>query len=478
MKALPAPRQLRLTELLSFPDKSCTRDVGDNERIAQQDNEHVHANPIYLPLDLCRPLGSAHHFYSGLAVGACVWKLESMLVAHEARSFLMEEIGKCITNQVDHASVAPNGQLWSKMVTDYVDPEGRWLQCSMVDSTINNSFQIEAPSLMSVMESLTPLMATDSVNSEKLTLLGDSLLKVYAVLEIFLFDTHASPCDLTNQRRSLTSYDYMSSAYIKTGFARYLRPMNISGGDLYLQHRPSGMMEDAVKNGRSVWSSSFVVDGASATAAPASLCNAQSDEIKKKKKRKNKSKKSKLSVSTLDEVDSTDIGIAVGRVIGEGKEQHLRVSLQTKHLADLVKSTAGSFYLSGGWPAGVAVLRVLLCIDQKNFACTTAREEQLANEIKSLSSLKGGCSCGNIRYKSAGPSSHFFVCHCSQCPVKDWTFSHPVLGNGAPWVAVPPVDIIVIKLIQFQPAWALHTLLRFKGLVYECECQQLLYSMG
>lgn len=36
----------------------------------------------------------------------------------------------------------------------------------------------------------------------------------------------------------------------------------------------------------------------------------------------------------------------------------------------------------------------------------------------------------------------------------------------------------VIKLIQFQPAWALHTLLRFKGLVYECECQQLLYSMG
>jgi hypothetical protein len=36
----------------------------------------------------------------------------------------------------------------------------------------------------------------------------------------------------------------------------------------------------------------------------------------------------------------------------------------------------------------------------------------------------------------------------------------------------------VIKLIQFQPAWALHTLLRFKGLVYECECQQLPYSMG
>ena len=92
------------------------------------------------------------------------------------------------------------------MTATHVDPEGRWIDYVFNDhesTTESPASRAHSPSLSTVMKALTPRMAADSINSEQLELLGDSLLKSYAGLDAFLRYDKAYPWDLTNQRQNI-----------------------------------------------------------------------------------------------------------------------------------------------------------------------------------------------------------------------------------------------------------------------------------
>ena len=405
-----APRQLRLTEMLSFPDNieaeliaaallgatatstsaaaaadpEVTSPAAEGSEVDAAE-QHSHASAIHLLPELCRPLGHARHFFAGLAVGACLWKLECMLLAHEARTFILHTVAKSFCSTKSNSSgrslvsPAPDGHMGRQITAISVDPEGRWMECCLVDEETNAAelpvpFRLMAPPLPVMLEALTPLMACDRNNSGRLELLGDSILKAYAGWEVFVKKRFLSEGAMTEGRRVLTNNRFMSDRCKSTGLSMYLQPVNLSGASLFLQHRPPGISAEAVMQGRSIWSASFVVAGDGVSAAPL-----PHEAAKKQKKKKGKAaaKENLQSASDGDIADvahqktpqlhqqlpAAAVAATAAAVEESSSPQHLLTNIPPKYLADQVEAVVGAFYDSGGWTLGVGVARVILDMD-------------------------------------------------------------------------------------------------------------------
>ena len=471
--ALTAPRQLRLTELLSFPDsidaeimaetlattaaieKTNARETGVDEGtkleepLALENDDHSHSNPIYLLPEVCRPLGQARHFFIGLAIGSCVWRLESILVAHEARAFVLQALAESLspgkTRLMGPATPSPDGNLGRHIVTSCVDREGRWMEYSFSDENgimLEETYRVCTPPLSVIIEALTPRMTCDLTNSGRLELLGDCVLKAYSAVELFLNETKLSEGAMTEGRKVITNNHFMADFCEQIGLSRFLRPMSLSGGSLFLLHRPPGITEQALNDGRSAWSASFVVEGEGVSAA---VISNQQPAVEGKKKKKKKKKSTTTTTSTEENISPEEIDTTPSGEVLPNFPQHLRSVVPRKYLADVVEAVIGAFFDSGGWVVGVGISRVLLNLNEPCTRIDKFRKKKYASEqskaaARNAVSLFGGCKCGNVRYVARGLPHDLLVCHCSMCLPCDRTFSHPLLGKGAPWVAVSRLE--------------------------------------
>ena len=402
--AYAAPRNLRLTELLSFPDQievelkaetlapaSVAPRACEGEVHVQE--VHSHASAIYLLPDVCRPLGHAKHFYTGLAVGACVWRLENMLIAHEARAFVLNMAAAHLASATAAVrglgAPTPDGFLGQRIEVQHVDSEGRWIDCAVVElnrmpTDVKPAIRLLSPSLSTMIEALTPLMACDACNSGRLELLGDSVLKASMGLEVFMKRCYLSEGAMTEGRRKLVSNNYLMDRCLETGLARFMRPITLSGGSSFMQHRPPGMSDNALADGRSLWNASFILDSNDNATNAALLSQPSGTAGGAKKKKKKKNAQNASTVATMASGEASELPLASTAEEGSVHMnpanndqfvskatasplllQHIAISVPPKYLADQLEALVGAFMSSGGWALGFAVTRAFLDMDRK-----------------------------------------------------------------------------------------------------------------
>jgi hypothetical protein len=180
------PPMLTLTQIFSPNDEKYMNKVvrDENENMFPEEfhpkmafKRHGHAQVTFLIPECCDVLGPAVWFFAGLAAPSIMWRLQSLLLALEAREKIVDSI-KNYYNNNDH------------------------------DSS-HELIGVGVPSPLLMLQTLTPRLSNDSLDYERLEIIGDALLKLIITVEIFRIYPYKHEGFLTLQRCEFISNQHL-----------------------------------------------------------------------------------------------------------------------------------------------------------------------------------------------------------------------------------------------------------------------------
>lgn len=109
-----------------------------------------------------------------------------------------------------------------------------------------------------MLEATTPRLARENIDSERLEMIGDSLLKLVTTIEIFRLFPLKHEGFLTEQREKVVGNLYLINMAVKLGIVKYLRAYPLSYGKQILLIRPPGISFDSLKDFLSLWNQNVI----------------------------------------------------------------------------------------------------------------------------------------------------------------------------------------------------------------------------
>ena len=222
---------------------------------------HTHSNPLYLLPEFCRPIGKAKHYMTGLMAPSIVWKIIGLVHADEARNEIASIIYGFSALTVDGSnaeSPATSGkfEMKSESSTNTNSLHSTEQHNHDDDDTFADMDKnvLKMPSVKIMFEALTPRLAGEIVDSERLELLGDSLLKLVSSVEVFRHFPTKHEGFLTSQRAKTINNLFLMETCYRLRIHKYLRAFSLSNGKQQLKVRPPGMEGwKAKQENRQMW---------------------------------------------------------------------------------------------------------------------------------------------------------------------------------------------------------------------------------
>eukprot|EP01034_Spumella_vulgaris_P022615 gene22615-28752_t len=325
---------------------------------------HSHSNAIYLIPDFCRPIGRVKWLTVGFVAPSIIWRIQSLLHSVEARNVVVQAV---VDFERNCATVNLAGQDEDVVRAVTVAGVDGAMEVVAPDEEISQALTLRkdgqltiltVPSALMMLETLTPRLTKENLDSERLELLGDSLLKLVTSVEIFRIYPSKHEGFLTSQRSKVISNLHLTDMSQKLGLDRYLRAFPLSSGKQQLLVRPPGMSFHAVKRGLSLWNENLVVKRsilAAAAATAAADGEMMTDSIPPVD-------------SVVEEVPKTDRQVAAEFPDAASYYEELypvpqfeTVEVKSKALADVMEAIFGGFYVEGGLKSGVTAIKALGC---------------------------------------------------------------------------------------------------------------------
>jgi dsRNA-specific ribonuclease len=309
---------------------------------------HCHASVQYLIPQFCQVLGKCKWYAVGLVVPSLVWRLEALLLAVEARKTLL----KAIVNYDNRLlSIKKKGLLSEQeqnknggIFDQICHPE------MMIKTSRNGEISIDQlpftfPNASLMLEALSPRLVGEMIDSERLEVLGDSLLKLVTTVEVFRIFPTKHEGFLSFERSKFISNLFLLERCCKLRLHHYVRAIQISNGKQQLIIRPSGLSFSAIKNGSSVWNHCITPSGNSTS------------EIEKPPVDTNEG--TDVNNDELENVDLSfdDVGSFYNNIFPV--KQHGYAEVRPKVLADAMESIIGAFLIAGGITAGIAIIKAI-----------------------------------------------------------------------------------------------------------------------
>lgn len=291
--------------------------AGLNEGMALQQirrKAHSHATPIYIIPELSQAIGKCKWYAVGLVFPSVAWRLKSLLLAFEVRGRILQSI-----LAYDRRSVKNNKNEYE--ITDsHESANAKFTDALKMTQQEKLNLPFSFPNLSIMLEAITPRCITELIDSERLEMLGDSLLKLVTSVEVYRLFPRKHEGFLTFERAKFISNIFLLERSCKLGLHHYLRAISISTGKQQLITMPPGIDLTKYKEGFSLWNRSL---------------------------NQGKSDVDEEAFSSL--IPSFEDIYPV--------KQHKYVEVKPKILADLMEAIFGAFYVSGGLAAGIAVIK-------------------------------------------------------------------------------------------------------------------------
>jgi dsRNA-specific ribonuclease len=238
---------------------------------------------------------------AGMVAPSLVWRVQSMLLAVEARDRIAAHLPK-------KTPLRDISQLLSTSNTSV----------SRADDSDHGQGRCALPCVSLMLRAITPTMTLEAMDSERLEFLGDTILKCVTSWALFMRHPDQQEGFLTTERMLLVSNAYQTAQAKTLDLAQYLRVLTLSRGKQELLFAPCG---------RSL---------AAAMGEEGTACSLWNQDIR--------TGKSSLSADG---------------VIGSGgrSSQHAVGEVKAKKLADMLEAVIGAFYEADGLEAATAVVR-------------------------------------------------------------------------------------------------------------------------
>jgi ERCC4-related helicase/dsRNA-specific ribonuclease len=301
---------------------------------------HTHAAPLFLIPELCQVLGKCKWYAVGLVAPSLIWRIESLLLAVEAKNTLIKAIVKFDKNLQKHQQLNHS--------TDQEEFDFNLICHTLSEKSNELLFPVPKASLM--LEAISPRLVGEMIDSERLELLGDSLLKLVTTVEVFrLFPTKHEGF-LTFERCKVISNLFLFERCCKLGLHHYVRAIPLSSGKQQLLIRPCGMGFTALTQQSSFWNKNLMPR---IITAPGQKPSNGTEEMP-------------LLPTELEE----DINGLPEHLLQfqDAKSyfknvfpirQHQYAEVKPKVLADAMEAIIGAFYISGGLNAGIAIIKTI-----------------------------------------------------------------------------------------------------------------------
>jgi dsRNA-specific ribonuclease len=308
---------------------------------------HNHVKVLQLMLETIRPLGRSKFYILGLLVPSIIARLKAMLVAIEGRT--------CIINLI------------MKYDNDVNDDHGKNMKFKHIFDDVNDDDQdsnvIIIPPAPLMLEALTPRLAKEAKDSERLELVGDSLLKFVTTVELYKKYPDENEGFLTINRSTFVSNLHLYESAIERKLQKYIHCNVVSSGKQNLQIRPAGMTLQGTLLKKSLWNKniSFGCIGPSLK-----------KRIKKKKSFENYSKIIH-EYTGMEEEDDDNLILNYQHIkkvqdISESLyfskyiysiNNYEKFTIKPKIISDMTEAIIGAFFVSGGVKAAISVIKAI-----------------------------------------------------------------------------------------------------------------------
>jgi len=325
---------------------------------------HNHTSITHLLPSQCKLLGRGRWFFCGLVVPSITWRVQSLLLSIEARNVLSQKL-----------SLKQNlsGSLFQKMKESI----RKQTSCSgssffgVNDVQISNS-TTALPSANMMLAALTPRLALEIHDSERLEFLGDTVLKMLISWAVYLYHPLAQEGELTIERTKIISNANLSMQAKRNELVPYLRAVSFSTGKQELLHMPPGMryvLDDS--------SSDFSQPHAKRGLHLRTLWNRNINKNVKKSEFEKKIQKQRMLDTVIRnggpamiQMSSDDASLSAfcSRSKEKGKkrkatvppsDEYITADVKAKVLADMMEALLGAFYVSGGLDQAMELLNAL-----------------------------------------------------------------------------------------------------------------------
>ena len=183
--------------------------------------QHKHSPPVFVDPTHAEYIGCSSYFSMGLLVPSVMWRLASILLANEARTLLLNAASEEIIWNID------------------LKADNKCIDSERIDCYRNLSPTL--PPTSSMLTAMTPLVAQETFNSERLEFLGDSFLKYAITIELYRMYPNCDEGSLSNLRSEVVSNNHLRKMSSEKGLTKYLRGIPFTHGKRKLKLRPPGM---------------------------------------------------------------------------------------------------------------------------------------------------------------------------------------------------------------------------------------------
>jgi dsRNA-specific ribonuclease len=287
------------------------------------EEEHTHSAVTYLLPQHCEIIGEVKWMMIGLVAPSMIWRIQSLLLALEAR----EKISLLMP---------PNEPLQVIQSCPYL----KHLPPSPSLSTDANNYQLPSPSLM--LKALTPRMTQEILDSERLEFIGDVILKY--VVSWILYCQHWKSHEgfLTRARVEIISNAFLTKRCRQLDFLQYLRAHTLSSGKQELYFSPPGRVYSSLDNDYGLQDTTEedkATMSSSSSSSAFSLWNVNILKPVKMGKGKEVLLDNRITHSTArgNKFASADV--------------------KGKRIADLIEALIGAYYEAGGINCAIGVIR-------------------------------------------------------------------------------------------------------------------------
>ena len=313
----------------SNSDKECCESNHHSHPVLKY-KRHSHVSLNYLVPECCDVIGPAVWFFAGLTSPSVSYRLQSLLLAFEARELVVDSVKNYYEN-VDH-------------------------DCSPELS------EVGIPSPMLMLQTLTPRLSNESLDYERLEMIGDSLLKLVITVELFRMYPHKHEGFLTERRSKLVSNQHLREVSETLDLSKYLRACRLSVGRQGLMIRPAGMSFKSFKKGLSLWNQNIVPYSQEQIKSKDFAKLHSTDEINKMKRFYNPSDNDCKVLHELLKRDSSEIEELADDEFFKleyVKPLHCMRPVRSKIISDSIEAIIAGFYIAGGLRSVINVIKGL-----------------------------------------------------------------------------------------------------------------------
>jgi ERCC4-related helicase/dsRNA-specific ribonuclease len=229
---------------------------------------------LFLLPQLIQPIGNLIYFHMIFLLPSISFRLQSVFLANElyedvfipiygklctpeftpalpSHSNREEEVvsggnfDNLMTEELNGTAAQEETEISKSLPMEFDVPSKVYSQNKTLDDRLlpkNNitSFRFPIISIMDILEAMSPRRVLESINSERMELLGDSFLKYATTMMTFLDSPSVSEGMMTITRRKLISNYYLKDIALFHKLPHYLRILPLSKGNEEILHFPPG----------------------------------------------------------------------------------------------------------------------------------------------------------------------------------------------------------------------------------------------